>query len=107
MINQMRYTCMNVSDVSRAVVGGVEVDITVIPNSSAQGTDGGNEWRNRLIVRVRSPPSGGKANREAEEFMRMVTGCRSEVIRGHSSRRKTVKVSGDPVDIIASLEGLI
>ena len=98
---------MNVRDVSRKVSGGVEVNITVSPNSDTQGTHGTDEWRKRLIVKVRSPPLEGKANKEVEKFMEKITGRRSEVIKGLTDRRKTVMIYGDPEEILTSLEGKV
>jgi uncharacterized protein (TIGR00251 family) len=95
---------MDIRSVSRLVMDGVEVDITVLPNSDRQGTDGMNEWRKRLAVRVRSPPLDGKANKEVEEYLSTVTGCRAEIIRGHTNRQKTVMVYGDRDRILSSLE---
>ncbi|MCL2711857.1 MAG: DUF167 domain-containing protein [Methanomassiliicoccaceae archaeon] len=96
---------MDIRAVSRPVKGGAEVDITVSPNSDIQLIGDINEWKKRLIVRIRSPPVDGKANREAEEFMEHITKCRSEIIRGHTSRRKTVMIYGEWEKIISSLEG--
>ena len=94
---------MDVSDASRPVDGGLEVDISVSPRSDRSGTEGIDEWRKRLIVRVKAPPLEGRANKEVEELFRKVTGCKSEVIRGQTSRQKTVLILGNP-DVI--LEGL-
>ena len=94
---------MDVSDVSRPVDGGVEVHIMVSPNSDRKGADGTNEWRKRLIIRVCSPPLDGKANREAEEFMKELTGCRSEIIKGHANRQKTIMIYGNAEEILRSL----
>jgi uncharacterized protein (TIGR00251 family) len=98
------YKNVNIRDVCRCVPGGVEVNITVSPNSGRQGTEGTNEWRKRLIVRVRSPPLDGKANKEVAEFMEKITQCRSEITKGHTNRQKTVMIHGDPDEIIRSLE---
>ena len=98
---------MDVSDASRQVDGGLEVDISVSPRSDRSGTEGVDEWRKRLIVRVKAPPLDGRANKEVEELFRKVTGCRSEVIRGQTSRQKTILVIGNPDDILKRLrEGL-
>jgi uncharacterized protein (TIGR00251 family) len=97
---------MDIRDASRSVKGGVEIDIMVMPNSSRQGSDGVNEWRKRMIVRVLSPPMDGKANKEAEEYVTRVTGQRSEIIKGHTGRQKTIMVYGDPDAILSSLEAL-
>jgi hypothetical protein len=101
------YTGMDVRDVSRSVAGGVEVDIIVSPGSERQGTEGINEWRRCLVIRVRSPPTDGKANREIEEFIGNITECRSEIIRGHMSRQKTILIHGTPDLILDTLEALI
>ena len=98
---------MDVSDASRPADGGLEIDISVSPRSDRSGTEGIDEWRKRLIVRVKAPPLDGRANKEVEELLRKFTGCRSEVIRGQTSRQKTVLVIGDPDQILKRLrEGL-
>ena len=94
---------MDVSEASRTVDGGVEIDVTVSPRSDRSGTEGVDEWRKRLIVRVKAPPLDGRANKEIQELFRKVTGCRSEIVRGQTSRQKTVYVSGDPEKILDSL----
>ena len=91
---------MDLSDESRKTEDGLEVEIYVSPRSSKQGLDGIDEWRNRLIVRVRAPPLDGRANKEVEKLMSDLTGMKSSVIRGMTDRRKTVSILGDG-DIIA------
>ena len=98
---------MRICDVSRPVNGGLEVDVMVSPNSDRRGTDGTNEWRKRLVIRVHSPPLGGKANKEVEEYLEEMTGCRSEIIKGHTNRQKTVMIYGTADKIITSLEALL
>ena len=94
---------MDVSEASRIVDGGVEVDVTVSPRSDRSGTEGVDEWRKRLIVRVKAPPLDGRANKEIQELFRKVTGCKCEIVRGQTSRQKTVFVMGDPEKILESL----
>lgn len=94
---------MDVSEAVRTVDGGVEIDISVSPRSDRSGTEGVDEWRKRLIVRVKAPPLDGRANKEVEELFRKVTGCKSEVIRGQTSRQKTVLVYGELSSILESL----
>jgi len=98
---------MDVRNVSKHVEGGVEVRISASPNSDRKGTDGMNEWRKSITVRIRSPPADGKANRETEEYIKGITGCRSEIIKGHTSRQKIVMVYGDADEIIRSLEASV
>ena len=94
---------MDVSEAARTVNGGVEVDVSVSPRSDRSGTEGVDEWRKRLIVRVKAPPLDGRANKEVEDLFKKVTGCKSEVIRGQTSRQKTVLVHGDYDSILDSL----
>ena len=98
-----RYIIIDVSEATRAVDGGLEVDVSVSPRSDRSGAEGVDEWRKRLIVRVKAPPLDGRANKEVEELFKKVTGCRSEIIRGQTSRQKTVLVIGDREAILESL----
>lgn len=94
---------MDVSETLREVAGGVEVDVSVSPRSDRSGTEGVDEWRKRLTVRVKAPPLDGKANKEVEAVFKSVTGCKCEIVRGHTSRQKTVLIHGDYEKILASL----
>ena len=95
---------MDLVDVSRIVADGMELDVLVSPRSDRSGTEGFDEWRKRLIIRVKAPPLDGKANKEVEALMKNVTGCRSEIIRGHLNRQKTVMIYGDGAIIFKALE---
>ena len=94
---------MDVSDATRAVAGGLEVDVSVSPRSDRSGTEGVDEWRKRLIVRVKAPPLDGRANKEVEDLFKKVTGCKCEIVRGQTSRQKTVLVIGNGEEILESL----
>lgn len=98
---------MKVADVCRVRGGAVEVDVFVSPRSNRSGPEGFDEWRRRLIVRVKAPPLDGRANREVAELFQDITGCRSEVTAGQTSRQKTVTISGEPASVISSLEAAI
>ena len=87
---------MELSDVVRSKGGSLEVDIIVSPRSNRSGPEGFDEWRKRLIVRVKAPPLDGRANKEVEEIFRRITGFRCEVTSGLRNHQKTVTVSGDP-----------
>jgi len=76
----------------------------VSPRSGRYGLEGFDEWRKRLVVKVKAPPLDGKANKEVEDLMREVTGCRSEIKSGHLNRMKTVMIYGDPEKIAESLK---
>lgn len=99
--------CMNmmVSDVSRIVDEGLDVDIIVSPRSGRSGPEGFDEWRKRLVIKVKAPPLDGKANKEVETLFREITGCTAEVRSGHKDRQKTVRIFGDAASITERLEG--
>jgi hypothetical protein len=95
---------MKVADVSRVKQDGVEVDVLVSPRSNRSGLEGFDEWRKRVILRVRSPPLDGRANKEVESYFREITRCKSKVTAGLTSHQKTVTITGDPKSIMDSLE---
>ena len=95
---------MRVADVSRDKGDRLELDIMVSPRSNRSGLEGFDEWRKRAILRVKSPPLDGRANKEVESYFKEVTGCKSSVTAGMTSHQKTVTISGDPKTIIEALE---
>ncbi len=95
---------MRISDVSRDKGDSIELDVLVSPRSNRSGLEGFDEWRKRAILRVKSPPLDGRANKEVESYFKDVTGCRSKVTAGMTSHQKTVTISGDPGKIVESLE---
>ncbi len=95
---------MNLADVSRDKGDRLELDILVSPRSNRSGLDGFDEWRHRAILRVKSPPLEGRANKEVESFFKDLTGCKSTVTAGMTSHQKTVTILGDPAAIKESIE---
>lgn len=95
---------MKAADVCRVREGSVEIDLSVSPRSNRSGPEGYDEWRKRLIVRVKAPPLDGRANREVADMISEITGCRAEVTAGHTSRQKTVTVFGNPQEIIRRID---
>jgi len=96
---------MMLTDVSRDKGDRLEIDILVSPRSNRSGLEGFDEWRKRLILRVKSPPLDGRANKEVESFFKDITGCKSTVTSGMTSHQKTVTIIGDPAKILESIEG--
>jgi len=46
-----------------------------------------------LVVRVRAPPEGGKANRELVKLLKKFFGAsKVEIIKGYASKTKWVKI---------------
>lgn len=87
---------MDINDVTRVRGGILEVDVLVSPRSNRSGPEGYDEWRKRMVLRVKAPPLDGRANKEVEETFREITGFPSKVTSGQVSRQKTVTVEGDP-----------
>ncbi len=54
-------------------------------------------YRDGIKVRITAPPVEGKANDALVQFLAKVlkiSGSRIEIVRGHHSREKTLKISG-------------
>lgn len=79
----------------RATDGGVELSVRALPRASRNALAG---LRGRqLKVAVTAAPSGGRANRALEEVLAEALGVRRsavEVVAGHASRDKVVRVAG-------------
>ena len=79
----------------RSVKDGVELSITVVPRSSRNTIAGLQD--NRLKIKTNKPPVDGQASAAccrllANLFTTPVS--KVTVVRGHSSRRKTVRIEG-------------
>jgi uncharacterized protein len=98
---------MELRDASRVVKDGLEIDVLVSPRSNRSGSEGFDEWRKRLILRIKSPPLDGKANKEVETMIKEMSGCSSRIISGHLNRQKTVLIHGDGEKILSVMEGKI
>jgi len=98
---------MPIEDAVRARGTGAEVDVSVSPNSGRSGIEGFDKWRKRIVIKVRSPPLDGKANKEVEEILSEITNSQAVIVKGHTSRQKTVLIEGDPDVIISKLRDRI
>ncbi len=82
------------------------VDIEVSPGSGRFEIASYDEWRKRLVVKVKSPPEKGKANREIMKEFSKICGKDVEIISGHKSRHKTLRIYGmDPEAFLSLLQG--
>lgn len=75
--------------------GAVFVDVHAVPASKREGVVGVHG--DALKVAVRARPEKGKANAALVEVMSRVAGVRRsgvEIVSGHSSRRKRVRIEG-------------
>lgn len=72
---------------------GIELRIKVVPGASRSEIVG--PLGDRLKVRVAAPAEGGKANRAVVELLREWLSVKDvEIVAGHSSGEKTVRVGG-------------
>jgi uncharacterized protein len=72
--------------------GGSLVTVWVVPGASRAEVAG--TYGDALKVRVPAPPEAGRANRAVEELLASVLGAVATVVRGPTTRRKTVEVPG-------------
>lgn len=74
----------------------------VVPGASRSGVVG--EHGDALRIRVSAPPERGRANAALRALLAELLGVSRrdvEIVRGASSRRKTVRVSGRTVSEVA------
>jgi uncharacterized protein len=71
---------------------GIMVMIEVSPKSAKFQIAGYNPWRKTLEVKLKSPPTKGKANKELMKEFTTLTGHTTEIIAGHKSRQKTLLI---------------
>jgi hypothetical protein len=83
----------------------VSIELHVEPGSIYPGLEGFDIWRHTLVLRVRSPPQDGEANREAVEVLAElldVSTSNISIIAGATSRRKVVRIDGITVEAARS-----
>jgi len=79
--------------------GAVFVEIHVVPGSKREGVVGIHG--DALKIAVRARPEKGKANASLVAALSRVVGVRRsavEIVSGHSSRRKRVRIDGPTAD---------
>ena len=73
----------------------IELRIRVIPR--ARQAEFGSVRGDRLVIRVNSPPTQGKANARLRQFLAGAFGCRQrdvELVNGEHDRDKVVRIHG-------------
>jgi len=73
---------------------GLLLDIEVSPKSDKFWISGYNEWREALEIRIKAVPEKGKANKEIINEFSRITGSPVEILSGHKSHHKTLKIYG-------------
>ena len=90
----------------RAVSGGVELDVLVVPRASKTEIVG--EQGERLKVRLASPPVDGRANKALIQAVSKWTGIKRNKIAiaaGASGRRKRVHLGGATLGAVGAALG--
>jgi len=89
------------SSPSRGVIGNFPLIATIVaneylnlPQPLAYPRFRGFASNSFIKVSVKSPPKGGKANRELLEFLSDLFDCRVEILKGERSTRKVVILKG-------------
>lgn len=83
------------------------MDLMVSPSCPRSEVVGVDEWRGRLVVRLRSPPEKGEANQELVSLLGRFFSAPVEVLRGHSSRMKTVCICTTKERALMAIENLL
>lgn len=76
----------------KEVEDGILVDIEVSPKSKRFEIIGYNKWREKIEIRIKSPPLKGKANKEIINEFSKLTKKDVKIISGIKSQRKTLKI---------------
>jgi uncharacterized protein (TIGR00251 family) len=88
--------------------GDALLSVRVQPGARRTGAAGALDGRLRLAVTA--PPEGGRANEAVCRLVAELFGLRAsavEVVRGHSSRRKTLRLAAAPDAVRARLAALL
>lgn len=92
------------SAVGRSTVVGVSFELDVHVRPGARATHVGGSHDGLLAVKVAAPPADGQANEAVCRAVAAALGVRPtavELVRGASSRRKRLRIEGDPVELQA------
>lgn len=96
-------------DIFRERDGAVLLDVHAVPGSKREGIAGVHGGA--LKVRVRAAPEKGKANAALVKVIAKAAGVKHsavEVVSGHASRRKRVRIAGlTAKDLRARLEAML
>jgi hypothetical protein len=93
----------------RALAGGGELRVKAQPRSRRPGIGGLSPDGAALRVAVTEAPEDGRANRAVCALIAAaldVPGSAVEVAQGATSRRKTLRIAGDPARLLERLERL-
>lgn len=103
---------MSFEDALRTASDGVIIDFEASPGAKETKVPAGyNQWRKRLLVKLKAPPEKGKANEELIEALSDLLGvpsARIEITSGATNTKKSVKIKGMALEeAIKKLRGKI
>ena len=81
------------------------LDLYVNPSSSSTGLGPYDPWRQRIHVQVEAPATSGRANRELVALLAdlgEVPRTKVTLVRGATTRRKTVRLDDVDVDALTA-----
>ncbi len=84
-------------DALRQVSDGVILDLEITPNAKETEIHGYNPWRRRIEVRLSERAQKGKANEQLVLFfsdLLSVSSGNVQIIAGHTSSKKSVRIAG-------------
>ena len=88
-------------DALRQVQDGVILDLEITPNAKDTEIHGYNQWRKRIEIRLSERAQKGKANEQLVSFfsdLLNISSGKIEIIAGHTSSKKSVKIAGVKAD---------
>ena len=86
------------------------IDILVTTGSKGEEVSGFDEWRNRLIVRIKERPMEGKANAAVIRFFSELFGIPRRGVRitsGQKTNQKTLEVDREVEEVKAALQAVL
>ena len=112
LLSQNDFSTMSFEDAIRSVPDGTIIDFEVSPGAMETKVPAGyNQWRKRILIKLKAQPERGKANEELIEALSslfQVPSARIQITSGATNSRKSVKVKGfDRADAVKTLGSLI
>jgi uncharacterized protein (TIGR00251 family) len=103
---------MSFEDAIRPAPDGAVIDLEASPGAKETKVPAGyNQWRKRLLVKLKAPPERGKANEELIDALARllnVPPASIEITSGATNSRKSVRVRGMArEDVVEALRGRI
>ncbi|MEO2117023.1 MAG: DUF167 domain-containing protein [Methanocaldococcus sp.] len=87
---------------------GVLIDIDVQANAKKNEITGINEWRKRLVVKIKAPATEGRANKEIIKFFKGIFKKDVEIVAGKLNPQKTILIKDIKKDeVIKTLKNFI